>query len=76
MVSMRLKTQLGAGFFLGIVAGIVAAWLSIRFPKEDGGRVMADAMHSHYHVHAPDIDHGHVHSDFVTGGHTHEHSGH
>lgn len=38
--------------------------------------VMNQARHTHYHVHAPGVDHGHAHADFVAGGHTHEHEGH
>lgn len=44
--------------------------------ESPAGRVMIESRHSHYHVHAPDVDHGHAHQDFPRGGHTHEHDGH
>lgn len=76
MGSMRLNKRLVVGLGLGLVTGVVAAWCSTWLPRENDDRVMAEVVHSHYHVHGPDIDHGHLHVDFVTGGHTHEHAGH
>jgi len=68
--AMIMVPQLAKATFVALVLG------GCSHHGTDGERVMADAEHSHHHVHAPDVSHGHTHDDFPTGAHTHDHAGH